>query len=223
MALTGPRLDHRSRPWHWNDVMVGLALLAGLMVAQTMLVLQLREGGVGPVQLQVLRLFPTVLTAYGVLWLAHWRGFTLGEFGFTRRRILWPAFIAWTVCIASGPLVSRLLAFAAIDVEGVLDLLRVPGLIALAVGIVVVAPVVEEVIFRALVFRWIRQRWALWPAALLSGLVFAAFHLDPVTLVPLTLTGVALAWAYDRTGSLWASIVPHAGLNALVLLALVVQ
>jgi len=154
------------------------------------------------------------------------RGMTLGGFGFNRRRILLPAFFAWVAALAAGPLAAYLLGVAAsmapslaIDLRARLDVFLVPGLLLLAFSIVVVAPIVEEITFRALLFRWLRQRWPLWPAALLSGLVFASFHLEAATLLPLTIAGMALAWAYDRTGSLWASIVPHAGLNALFLAA----
>ena len=63
----------------------------------------------------------------------------------------------------------------------------------LGVGMIIVAPVVEEITFRALLFRGLRQRWPLPPAAFLSGFVFAAFHLSATTLVPLTLTGIAIA------------------------------
>jgi membrane protease YdiL (CAAX protease family) len=56
---------------------------------------------------------------------------------------------------------------------------------------------------------------------LLSGFVFAAFHLSATTLIPLTLTEIAFAWAYARTGSTGVAILPHAGLNAIVFIVLV--
>ena len=226
LAVRAPqaRLSRPDRRWHATDVALTFALLVGLMLLQLTLVL----AGVRPdeplgLEAQAFRFFPTVLTAYAVLWFARVRGMTLGGFGFNRRRILLPAFFAWLVAVFAGPLIVLLLgavgavapALAALDLRGRLDILLVPGVALLAFAVIVVAPVVEEITFRALLFRWLRQRWALWPAALLSGLVFAAFHLDASTLLPLTLAGAAFAWAYDRTGSLWASITPHAGLNAL--------
>lgn len=212
-------VSQRTARWHAVDVVLVLSLLVGLMIAQLALAL----GGAHPgrplgLEAEAFRFFPTVLTAYAVLWLAHWRGMTLQGFGFNRRRILLPAFFAWVAAIASAPLFAGLLALAAVGVQAALEMLLVPGLLLLGFSIVVLAPVVEEIIFRALLFRWLRQRWAVLPAAVLSGLVFAAFHLDVATFVPLAITGIAFAWAYDRTGSIWAAITPHAGLNALVLL-----
>jgi membrane protease YdiL (CAAX protease family) len=50
--------------------------------------------------------------------------------------------------------------------------------------------------------------------------VFAAFHLDVAQLIPLVLVGLLFAYAYERTGSLWCSVAPHAGLNATFCLVL---
>ena len=36
-------------------------------------------------------------------------------------------------------------------------------------------------------------------------------------MIPLAVFGVALAWLYDRTGSLWPSVIAHAINNALAL------
>lgn len=216
MAMAGSQ-------WRWYDVAIGLALLAFLLTVQAALLLSgSMPGPDSPVERQAFALFPTIATAYAVLWLARLRGLTLERFGFRRARILRPAFIAWCVACLAGPLYAALLAVAGIA-PAALELLVTPGILLLGFGIVVVAPIVEEIVFRALLFRWLRQRWPIWPAAILSGLIFAAFHLDPMTLVPLTMVGAAFAWAFDRTGSLWAAIAPHSGLNALVLLSVVVR
>ena len=218
------RFAEADRRWHVTDVVLAFSLLVSLMLLQLALAL----AGAHPneplgLEAEAFRFFPTVLTAYAVLWFARMRGMTLGGFGFNRRRILLPAFFAWLVALFSGPLLVMLLgafvavapALAGIDLRARFDVLLVPGLMLLGFSIVVVVPIIEEITFRALLFRWLRQRWPLWPAALLSAIVFAGFHLDAASLLPLTVTGLAFAWAYDRTGSLWASITPHAGLNAL--------
>lgn len=168
---------------------------------------------------EVYRFFPTVLTGYAVLWMARRRHMTLGDLGFNRRRIIWPAFIALLVASAAGPVFLGLFSVAAVR-PAALGVFFIPAVFMLGVGMVVVAPVVEEITFRGLLFRGFRQRWPMPPAAFLSGFVFAAFHLSAFTLLPLTLTGIAVAWAYERTGSIWAAILPHAGLNALVFITL---
>ena len=207
--------------WRKRDLVLGLAMLAALIFAQSVL----HIAGLWPdrsygLRAELYRFLPTILTGYAVLWMARHRGMTLADLGFNRHRILWPAFFAWVVAFVSGPLFLGLFALAAIRPAG-LGILFVPAVFMLGVGMIIVAPVVEEITFRALLFRGLRQRWPLPPAAFLSGFVFAAFHLSATTLIPLTLTGIVIAWAYDRTDSIWAAILPHAGLNAIVFIVLI--
>ena len=207
--------------WRKRDLILGLAILAALIFAQAVLHLIGRwpERSYG-LEAEVYRFFPTVLTGYAVLWMARNRGMTLGDLGFNRQRILLPAFAAWAIALASGPVFLGVFALATVQ-PAALGIFFVPAVSMLGVGMVIVAPVVEEITFRGLLFRGFRQRWPLPPAAILSGLVFAAFHLSATTLIPLTITGIAIAWAYNRTGSIWAAILPHAGLNAIAFIVLV--
>lgn len=92
-------------------------------------------------------------------------------------------------------------------------------LVLLAVLAVVVAPVVEELVFRAGLFRFlvaqVPQRWAM----LMSSLLFAALHFSALGFVPLVFLGCALCFVYQKSGRLAAPIVLHAlsNLNAIVL------
>ena len=83
-----------------------------------------------------------------------------------------------------------------------------------------VAPVSEELFFRGFVFSGLRSRMTVWPAALISGLVFGSVHAPTgiTTVVPLAALGVALCWLYDRTGSLWPCVLAHMFNNGLALL-----
>jgi membrane protease YdiL (CAAX protease family) len=91
----------------------------------------------------------------------------------------------------------------------------------------IIAPIAEECFFRGFIFRGLLDRslnlrlsertvrWNLgfWGAALPSGLLFAASHTQWGLLLPFTFVGVLFAWVFLRTGSLWASILTHAGFN----------
>lgn len=217
--------------WKLSDIVLGLAALATLQVAQLLIV----RGFGAPAEplsfaTTVLRVFPTVVTAYLVLLLAYRRGFRLNSLGFVRPRTWRPAVLAWFGAILAGPTYVLIVSFldrgqsalsfgtqASIDTR--FGAFLQPGVLLWSISIVIVAPVVEEVIFRGLVFRALRTRWNFVPTLALTGLAFAAFHFDAATLPPLMVTGAFFAYAYERTGSLWGAIVPHAGLNALVLAA----
>lgn len=88
-----------------------------------------------------------------------------------------------------------------------------PWLVVAAV--VIVAPIAEEVFFRGVAFNaWLRERGRRF-AYIGSAALFAAIHVSLVSLVPIFLLGLALAWVYRRTGSLVAPIAMHATFNAI--------
>ena len=86
--------------------------------------------------------------------------------------------------------------------------------------IVIVAPITEEVCFRGMLFGGIRNRLPLWAAALAAGAFFGLLHFTtgPSAVVPLIALGAIFAVVYEKTGSLWASIIMHAFNNGLALL-----
>jgi membrane protease YdiL (CAAX protease family) len=89
-------------------------------------------------------------------------------------------------------------------------------------AVCIIAPFAEELLFRGVVFAGLVQRVPLWPAAILSGLIFGAAHLDPWSIVPLATIGVGLAFLYYRSGTLWPNVVAHATVNAVALVAVYV-
>ena len=83
------------------------------------------------------------------------------------------------------------------------------------VAVVIVAPIAEEVFFRGVAFNaWLRERGRRF-AYIGSAALFAAIHVALVSLVPIFLLGLALAWVYRRTGGLLAPIAMHATFNAI--------
>jgi membrane protease YdiL (CAAX protease family) len=108
------------------------------------------------------------------------------------------------------------------------ELLRGGASTVLAViAAVVLAPIAEELLFRGLLFRALLQRRSVHTAALISGVIFAIVHIDvavsqPLALVGLTLVGVVLAHAYQRSGSLLVPIAGHAAFNGITLVAALV-
>lgn len=94
----------------------------------------------------------------------------------------------------------------------------VPAVLA-AVGVVGLAPVIEETIYRGLLFQALRRRLGLWPGLALSSLVFTAVHVElytsPVGLTAILILGLWLAGAFHRTGTLVVPILGHATFNAI--------
>lgn len=103
---------------------------------------------------------------------------------------------------------------------GVVDL---PGLFgttmagwALAVVmVVVIAPLAEEVVFRAALLEGLAARIGAWPAIIAQAVVFAALHRSVWLLFPTFVLGLALGYLAHTRRSLWPAIALHAGYNAI--------
>src|SRR5215208_1461256 len=94
------------------------------------------------------------------------------------------------------------------------------ALVAVAVLVCVLAPIAEELFFRAFCFTALRRTLGMLPAAALTGIIFGAIHLggtDIEFIVPLMVFGLFLCLLYAWTGSLLPCIVLHALNNALAL------
>jgi membrane protease YdiL (CAAX protease family) len=78
-----------------------------------------------------------------------------------------------------------------------------------ALVVIIVAPICEELFFRAFLFRVLRLRMPLVPAAIAGGLIFGAAHLSLIILPVLAVLGVALCVVYEKTGSLFPCIAIH--------------
>jgi membrane protease YdiL (CAAX protease family)/uncharacterized RDD family membrane protein YckC len=92
------------------------------------------------------------------------------------------------------------------------------GAVASGVLIVGFAPISEEVFFRGFMFAGLRRRLPLAAAALLSGVIFGLFHLGPgnfAAVGQLAGLGLILCLLYEKTGSLWPSIMLHTVNNAI--------
>jgi len=80
-----------------------------------------------------------------------------------------------------------------------------PSLFAFAL----LAPVVEELIFRGLLYGWIEGRWGSMVALVVSSLAFAAAHYEPAHIVLVLPLGFLFGWLRRRTNSLMPSLVSH--------------
>jgi len=78
---------------------------------------------------------------------------------------------------------------------------------------IVVAPVTEELIFRAGLFRYLRTRAPRWLALALPALLFAAMHANLASFAPLAVLGLVFALAYERSGTIAVPILAHALFN----------
>ena len=87
--------------------------------------------------------------------------------------------------------------------------------LGLTVAAATVAPFCEEVAFRGWLLTALRTRHSTSAAVVLSGLLFAVMHLDPVRFSALVTLGVLYGWLTWRSGSIWPAVLAHATNNGL--------
>lgn len=94
--------------------------------------------------------------------------------------------------------------------EEVQEIVRQPhALVASILLLGVLAPLVEELIFRGLVYGWLEGRWG-WPVAfVVSSLAFAAAHFERAHVIDVLPLGLLFGWLRRRTGSLLPSLAAH--------------
>lgn len=92
--------------------------------------------------------------------------------------------------------------------------------VQLVVISIVVAPVIEEIVFRGIALPVVMQRLPTIPAACVVSLLFASMHFHIPSLLPLFVVGFALSLAYIYAESLIVPVTMHAlfnGINVLLL------
>lgn len=85
----------------------------------------------------------------------------------------------------------------------------------LILGISIMAPVSEELLFRGIIQGELRRAMPEWAAIVIQGLVFALFHMQPIQISYVILPGLLLGLAYAWTRSLWVPIIMHISFNFL--------
>ena len=96
----------------------------------------------------------------------------------------------------------------------------VSALIILVLMAVIVAPIVEEIIFRGCIYRFFKSKMTLLAAQIASGGIFALMHENLLSFVPLVVVGIVLAKIYEKTGNLSVAIWFHAFFNSFSLIML---
>lgn len=91
-------------------------------------------------------------------------------------------------------------------------------LLALAVMVCVVAPIVEEFFFRFILLNMFSEYFGRFAGLFFSSLIFSLIHGNLYAALPLFLLGWAFGWIYFKTESVWAAVAWHGAFNFLSLL-----
>ncbi|MGE5226754.1 MAG: lysostaphin resistance A-like protein [Planctomycetaceae bacterium] len=231
--------------WSWleaiglffvGNVLIGQVLVLGLFLALSGV--QRVEDLAGSMQVLATILVDVVFAAVMVGWLARRHPGWLRRLGLPGPGA-WGRAIAWgagmgvllypAIAIVVG--VPLTLLFEAVSGRTVTTPEQLPqhlstmGKALSVVLAVAVAPPTEELFFRGLLFRSIRDRLGFWPGALISAVLFGLAHYVPAPWPDAVLlqtvmifTGLGLAWIYERRGTIVANTAAHMVFNVVGLL-----
>ena len=94
------------------------------------------------------------------------------------------------------------------------------GRVLIAVAVVLVGPVVEEVLFRGALFSRLIVRYRLSVVIAVTSVLFALVHFDWRAAVPIALLALAVGYLRGLSGSLGPSVLMHMTFNAFPIVSL---
>jgi len=94
------------------------------------------------------------------------------------------------------------------------------GIYGAFVKVVIMAPVIEELIFRGIIMHGLMRNYARFTAIWVSALMFALFHLNPWQFPATFILGMVLGLLMLRTRNIFLCILGHAINNGLVLFSI---
>jgi membrane protease YdiL (CAAX protease family) len=136
------------------------------------------------------------------------------------RRVGWrPLVLGSAVALALSIAVSQF----GLEPQGIkeaMEVVREPGMLVPSLAVIAgLAPLVEELVFRGLLYGWVAGRWGTVAAWIVSSLAFAAAHIEPAHIILVLPLALWFGWLRRRTDSLWPSLVAHMVNNGLAVAA----
>jgi len=209
--ITNPLIQKDLPPIRWWSIVLFLAVLPVLLVPAVWL---LRDRDM-LAMLAVFFLAGLVALAIAVAPLGWGAVPALG----LRMAGFWPTLLGTIGALVISVSVSQL----GIEPQGVkqaLDVARTPALFVASLAVMaLLAPLVEEMVFRGLLYGWIAGRWGTVAAWLVSSILFAAAHVEPAHALLVFPLGLWFGWLRRRTESLWPSLVAHVVNNGIAVTA----
>lgn len=201
-----------------------LGILAAPPVTQLGLVTEPDPAAVIGRLLFLLNLQAACIMAAIYLIAVRWRGVSWHELGFRSaapgwyRRAALLALLAFPLTIAVNFFVQQLTGSTSANPQ--FDVVAPIGfswfaLFGMLMTVGVLVPIVEEVLFRGILYRWLSERWGVPVAAVASALCFSVLHGIPWLIPAIAVLGILLAIIYENSGSVWPAALAHGIYNSI--------
>lgn len=221
------------KPWRPDRVVWLLAGFFSTMLLASMVVVGYREISSDTVKNQLIVFLVGVFTFHGVtlvlvnIFLQQHQVTWSEAFGFREPRLMRALFLGALVSVLLLPvalslseLSARLLKYIGMSAEPqhAVQVMREANsgfqLLIHGIAAIAFAPVVEELVFRGILYPAVKRngnpKFALWGVSLF----FALTHSNLTVILPLTVLAIILTFLYETTRNLLAPIVAHSLFNA---------
>ena len=88
------------------------------------------------------------------------------------------------------------------------------NMILIIIAFVIMAPLIEEILFRGLAYSSLKKGMPVWAAVVMQSAVFALVHANPFQILYVLMLAPVLALIYEWTESLYAPVLAHMSFNA---------
>jgi membrane protease YdiL (CAAX protease family) len=110
------------------------------------------------------------------------------------------------------------------ELNEIINYSEIPLRVLIVISTILIVPFTEEMIFRGMLQTLFRSYLARpWPAIILASIIFIIFHENPQHWPALFALSMCLGYSYEKSGSLFRSILIHAMFNALSVISSLFQ
>lgn len=135
------------------------------------------------------------------------------------KSLLLMGILGMTAAVSVNVIVSLSgLAYFSPKYQQVSQMIYSGGLFMEIVSAVIAAPILEELLFRGMIYARLRDLCGAKWAIIISAAFFGIFHGNLVQFVYAFIIGLMLAYVYEKLKTIWAPIVFHVGANLISVL-----
>ncbi|SDI26203.1 hypothetical protein SAMN05192534_12915 [Alteribacillus persepolensis] len=102
------------------------------------------------------------------------------------------------------------------NTQEIIDMVQLVPIFAVVVALI--GPILEEIVFRKVIFGAFYKRFNFIISALLSSLIFAVVHMDFTHILIYTAVGFTFSFLYVKTGRIVVPIIAHVAMNGYAVL-----
>lgn len=130
------------------------------------------------------------------------------------KQYLWIPVLGTALCLGFNCLIIMTnLAFLSESYQETSSLFYSASFLVQIVGIGLVVPIAEELLFRGIIFKRFRETTGFKWSAICSAIIFAVIHSSMLQLIYTFILGMFLAYVYEKYGSFKAPVILHVCVN----------